>query len=111
MKREFRLTRSADIKRVRREGKSLAHPLFVLFYLPVAEPDVRVAVVATRSVGGAVQRNRAKRRLRAAVAPWLPALKPGYRVLLLARRPILAARFSELQSGLKAALVRADLLS
>jgi ribonuclease P protein component len=110
VKREFRLTRSADIKRVRRDGKSLAHPLFVLFYLPVPEEKTQVAVVATRSVGGAVQRNRAKRRLRAALFPFLPRLKPGYHLLLLARRPLLAAPFDRLQADLEAALSRADLI-
>lgn len=37
----------------------------------------RVAVVASRRVGGSVVRNRARRRLRAAITPCLPGMRPG----------------------------------
>ena len=66
MQRKFRLTRSTDFKRVRRTGKSYAHPFVVLVVQASEVPRVRVGVTAGRSVGGAVQRNRAKRLLREA---------------------------------------------
>ena len=71
MKRNFRLTRSTDFKRVRNAGKSYAHPLLVLVVNPAAENSLKIGVTAGRSVGGAVQRNRAKRLLREAMRPYL----------------------------------------
>ena len=80
MQRKFRLTRSEDFKRVRRFGKSYAHPLVVLIVQtmtseprPVAFSDRgRVGVAAGRTVGTAVYRNRAKRLLREAMRTSYP---------------------------------------
>jgi ribonuclease P protein component len=62
-----------------------------------------VAVVAGRKVGGAVQRNRAKRRLRAALAGG--TLPPELDVVVVARSGVLTADFTSLQTEL-AGLVR-----
>jgi ribonuclease P protein component len=107
--RNFRLTQSTDFKRVRRSGKSYAHPLFVLIVLPAEGETTRVGVSAGRTVGMAVQRNRAKRLLREAIRPILPKIKPGWKILLIARRPILEANFTEIQACLIQLFTRADL--
>ena len=46
MQRKFRLTRFEDFKRVRRDGKSYAHPLVVLIVQNNDQPRVRVGVAA-----------------------------------------------------------------
>ena len=46
---------------MRQSGKSFGDPLVVLIVAPNELGSVRIAVVAGRSVGGAVLRNRAKR--------------------------------------------------
>lgn len=56
------LTRRQDFRKVYDEGHKLVGRTHVLYLLP-AEGDAR-AVVASRKVGGAVQRNRGKRLLR-----------------------------------------------
>ncbi|MCI0521287.1 MAG: ribonuclease P protein component [Chloroflexi bacterium] len=109
MERKFRLTQSAEIGRVRRNGKSYAHPLLVLIVLKNELEQPRVVVAAGRSVGGAVRRNRAKRRLRAAMQPMLTGLIPGWDVMLLARPPLVDADFREVQDALTALLRRARL--
>lgn len=70
----------------------------------------RVGVVAGHRVGGAVQRNRAKRRIRAAMHQLLPALKPGVDVLLIAREPVVKAPFCEVEEALTGLVKRAGLL-
>jgi ribonuclease P protein component len=110
VKRKFRLTRSTDFKRVRRFGKSYAHPLVVLITSPNQEMTVHVGVTASRSVGGAVDRNRAKRRIRACIEPLFPALRPGWDLIFLARKDILRADFKEVKSAFFSLLNRANLL-
>ena len=100
MKRRFRLTSSTEFKRVRRFGKSYAHPLVVLIAHRREDDQTLFGVAAGRSVGKAVQRNRAKRRLRAAIQPALPNAAPGWDVVLIARQPLLEAPFSHVQAAL-----------
>jgi ribonuclease P protein component len=110
VERKFRLTRSTDLQRVRRFGKSYAHPLLVLVAFPNPEPAVRCGVVAGRSLGNAVQRNRAKRLLRSLVQPYLPVLRNGWDLVLIARQPMLEASFPHLQVAFRTLLQRAKLL-
>lgn len=110
MIRRFRLTRTEDFKRVRRSGKSYAHPLVVL-YAAVSNREIpRVGIAAGRTVGKAVQRNRAKRLLRAAMHNLLPLIDNGHDIIVIARASILHASFPEVFEALKQLLMRADLL-
>ena len=111
MKRKFRLTRSTEFKRVRQSGKSFAHPLIVLIAEASQQEATRVGVSAGRSIGKAVERNRAKRRMREAMRPWLPALRPGWNLILLARRPLLQADLPQIQAALSQLLQRSNLLN
>jgi ribonuclease P protein component len=110
VKRGFSLRKSAEIKRVRRQGRSQAHPFLVLIALPNAGQGVRVAVTAGRPVGGAVVRNRAKRVLRAAIQPLLATIASDHDILLLARPAIREARSSEVNQVISGLLKKAGLL-
>jgi len=110
VQRKFRLTRSTDFKRVRRTGKSYAHPFVVLVAQVSDVPKVRVGVTAGRSVGGAVQRNKAKRLLREAMRPLLPELSPGWDLVLIARSALLPTSLQEIRRVLISLLRRAQIL-
>lgn len=110
MNRRFRLASSSDIKRVRRAGKSYAHPLAVLVAHRSDLPTTRCAVTATRSVGSAVARNRAKRRLREALRFWIPRAAPGWELLLIARPPAVTATWKDVQAAVETLLRRARVI-
>ena len=110
MERRFRLTRSTDIKRVRRLGKSYAHPLIVLLMAVSDKQETRFGIVAGRSVGGAVERNRAKRLIRESLRPLLPDINPGWDVLLLARHGMDEANFTKVYNAITTLLQRAHLM-
>ncbi len=109
MKRGFRLSRPADFKRVRRLGRSYAHPFLVLLVLPNDIGKVRVAVAASRAVGGAVQRNRAKRVLRAGILPLLERIASGHDLVLIARAGIADAKAQQTGEALGELLQKAKL--
>ncbi|MDP1617179.1 ribonuclease P protein component [Phenylobacterium sp.] len=67
---------------------------------------VRVGFTATRKVGGAVVRNRAKRRMRAAAHEILPSLaRPGFDYVLIARSGAPARAWPRLLDDVKSALI------
>jgi ribonuclease P protein component len=110
VRRTDRLTRSEDIKRVRQEGHSFAHPSIVLGFLPNQLAYNRTAVIAGRSVGGAVQRNLAKRRIRSAFQGLQGQLTQGYDLVLIARKPILEQSYETLIASIRSLLGRAGLM-
>jgi ribonuclease P protein component len=110
VKRRFRLTRSTDIKRVRRSGKSYAHPLVVLYVLISDEAGTRIGVSAGLASGNAVKRNRAKRLLRVAMTDILPSITPGFDLLLVSRSALPAATIQQTHDAVLSLLKRAGLM-
>src|SRR5262249_16357538 len=99
------LRRAWQFELVYTQGRKLTCPVLVLFHLE-RTPDRRVAFVASRKVGNAVQRNRAKRVLRAATTRVLDELEgsvPGW-LVLVARREILSCTSDEVAAALRALL-------
>ncbi len=75
----------------------------------VADHDVRVGFTVSRKVGNAVARNRARRRLRAALET-LPAerIQSGLDVVVIGRRATLTRPFKALVADLSTALGKVD---
>jgi len=112
VQRKFRLTRSEDFKRVRRYGRSYAHPLVILIALKNEKNEqgsLRVGVTAGRATGTAVRRNRAKRILREAMRSLLPNIASNADLVLVARSGIISANFDEARQALLHLLQRAQL--
>ena len=104
-----RLKTRADFVRVAARGRRAVRPGFIL--QAAARPvetesgTVRIGFTASRKVGNAVVRNRAKRRLRAAAAEVLRrAGRPGTDYVLIARGGTGERRYAELVGDLEAAL-------
>lgn len=103
-----RLTRRAEFLKVAGTGRKWVTPGLILQALPDgAAAPLRVGFTASRKVGIAVARNRARRRLRAACARVLPLhAAPGHDYVLIARTTTLTRPFAALVGDLEAALRR-----
>jgi len=111
VQRKFRLTRSEDFKRVRRSGKSYAHPLVVLIVQSNNQPRLKIGVAAGRTVGTAVYRNRAKRLLREAMRTLIPNIASGLDLILIARPGLVSATLEDTHRALLNLLQRAQILT
>lgn len=95
---------------MRREGRTWSHPLVVLMASPNGGAETRFGIAASKTLGGAVVRNRAKRRLRAFLQNVEAQIVPGWDIVLIAREPLVKAGWTELTEALTALLDRAKLL-
>lgn len=117
----YRLRRSSDLQRVRALGRGHRHPLAILVanrqeVMPAANGRFsknvsRFAFSASRRVGNAVARNRAKRLLREAVRSQIDQIEPGWDCLLIARPQTPAATFAEVETAVRQLLSRSHVLS
>ena len=97
--------------RVRRLGKSYAHPFLILIVQKVDQPFSRFAVSAGTSIGNAVKRNRAKRLLRSALNTLIKDIHPGYNGILIARKPLVYSKCEETKEALESLFRQAELVS
>lgn len=96
------------ILQVRRQPEPHASPTEAAAPVAVAEA-VRVGFTASRKVGNAVKRNRARRRLRAVAEQVLPHATPGNDFVLIARAATIDRDFDALRNDLVAGLKRLKL--
>jgi ribonuclease P protein component len=97
----------AQFRRVYDHGEKRVGKYVVLFVLaPEIEGRTQVGVVASRKVGDAVRRNRAKRVLRSAYREVLPMMTKSCELILVARRSVVDP---EVRSDMVQAELRAHL--
>ena len=109
--RATRLSRKSDFDRVFASGAA-AHHNFVSLRAAANELDhVRVGIICGKRVGGAVVRNRARRRLREATRSLLPRITPAWDILLVIRPPSAKATVAEFVYALEELLRRRGLLA
>jgi ribonuclease P protein component len=106
----YRLRARAEFERVRREGRSWSHRLLVLVACRNELQVTRVGMTASRGVGGAVERNRAKRLMREAWRRCAAHSVPGWDALLIARSAIAQVKMQEVAAALESLLRQAGLV-
>jgi ribonuclease P protein component len=71
------------------------------------DPRIRIGFTATRRIGGSVERNRARRRLREAARLLAPEFaRPGFDYVLIARGGATSRAWPRLLDDVKSALIR-----
>lgn len=108
MRRTYRLRRPEQFQRVRREGRSWELHALVLNAAPSRRRLSRCGFVVGKRVGKAVDRNRARRRVREAVRLCYGSIATGWDLVFILRSSVLATiEFSRLQAIVEELLRRA----
>lgn len=110
MRRRYRLRSKDRFQQVRRQGRSYKHRLVILVALPNDLTYSRFGFTASKRIGNAVKRNRARRLMREAVRLRLDDIKPGWDLVFIARKPIVDATFHEVRAACNQLLGQANLL-
>jgi ribonuclease P protein component len=112
---EQHLRRAAEIRTVREQGRRIECQAFTVWWktrasvtTTTSEPlPARVCVIAsTKAVGGAIQRNRAKRRLREVFRSGQRSVPAGCDLLLIARVAATTWPIAELEKKFAEACAR-----
>lgn len=106
---DARLRARAEFTAVQRGGRRVAARFVILIGLPNTRGADRLGIVASKRVGGAVVRNRAKRRLRELFRrkPTRTTLGfdgPALDVVAIAKREMIDAPFAAVEADFHAAL-------
>ena len=112
--RAARLLKHSDFERVYKQGRRHFSSHMTVFYLRRAESDssqgavgekgARIGFTVGRVLGGAVERNRIKRRLREAVRLRLAMLKGAVDVVINPKKSVLTVEFSVVREEVGRAL-------
>lgn len=94
----------SDFDAVFKKGGSRSTATVVVYALRVGEGPLRAGFTAARAIGGAVRRNRARRRVREAFRRLAGGVAGGWWVVVVARPRAVEAPFSEVLGGLERAL-------
>jgi ribonuclease P protein component len=103
------LRRRADFEAIGRQGSARSTPLLVLRSLRTGRAETRIGLSTPRTLGGAVQRNRVRRRLRSSLRERIGRIGPGWDLLLIARPAAGDASQAELGAAIDALLARSDI--
>jgi ribonuclease P protein component len=110
VKQSFRLAEKVRVRReferAYKEGVRIPGRFMTLFVVPNGRATPRLGVSATRKLGSAVERNRAKRLLRDVFRRRKVAA--GVDIVVVPRREMLDAPFASLEADFHAALDRRD---
>ena len=104
------LTRPQDFAALQSEGTTRSHQLLLVRFLRTDLDTTRFGLSTGRRLGGAVIRNRVRRRLREALRVMAPSFQPGWDVLIIARPGLVGADFATLVVALRRILVRGGVL-
>ncbi len=105
--RACRLLRRAEFDAVYREGRRRASPSFVVFLRPNGRAISRFGLSVKRAQGGAVRRNRIRRRVREILRTHRHEIASGWDIVIHPRNQAATANFESLTSELLTCIQKA----
>jgi len=110
MKRAERVCAGRDFVAVRTKGRAVHSGTLTVSWLATDRPLSRFGFVTSKKVGGAVQRNLVKRRLRAIIDARRGHVAPGFDIVLIAKLAAAQSDFPTLAAEVDRLLRRGHLL-
>jgi ribonuclease P protein component len=104
------LSRPQEFAALQGSGTVRSHPLLTARFLRTDLETTRFGLATGRKLGGAVVRNRVRRRLREVLRAMAPSFQPGWDVLIIARPAIVEADHQVLVETLRRLLRRGGVL-
>ena len=110
MKFTTSLKKNHEFKRLYNKGKSAASQCVAIYCRRNGKPENRLGVTVSTKLGGAVQRNRIRRRLKEIYRLNEEKLSKGYDVVIVARMRSRYTGYRELESSVLALFSKLNLM-
>ena len=104
------LTKNHEFRRLYNKGKSAASKYIVVYCARNNRQENRLGITVSTKLGGAVQRNRIKRRLKEVYRLNEQSLCKGYNIVLVARLGSRYAIWSELEASVLSQFIKLGLI-
>ena len=98
------LKENKDFRRIYYRGKSEASPALVTYAMKSRLPYSRVGITSGKKIGGAVERNRARRLIRAAFSLYEDNLNGSWDIVFVARTRTTEVKMQEVAAQMEAQL-------
>ncbi len=105
-----RIKKSREFNFIYRRGKFVVSRSVVLYYYPNRLQAHRLGFSISKKTGNSVQRHRIKRRFKEALRSLQGELKPGYDIVIVARKPAVNVKYREAREELWLACRKAKLI-
>lgn len=109
--KENRLSADKEIKYILRKGKKIVTDGFVFLYIKSKKSQPQFAFIASKKVGNSVERNRAKRVLKALVYKEIPDLTKNVEGIFVSRMNILTMDKAKVEEDIKQTFSKIDLIT
>ena len=109
LQRKFRLRQKSGFKSIFELGKNYSVK-YVAIYVIFKGPN-RFGFIASKKVGNAVQRNRAKRLMREVVRLHLSEIRKDIQIICIARARIKGVSYSEVENSMMNMFKKANILN
>ena len=101
MNRKYSLKKNRDFQYIYRRGKAKGAKSMLLLFVAQRKDTVAVGFCVSKKIGNSVVRNRVKRRMKEAFRPEIDRLRPGSRMVFIARPPLAEATFEQVQKTMR----------
>jgi len=95
------LKKNHEFKRLYKRGNSISSPFAVVYCRRNGLGENRLGLTVSTKIGGAVARNRVRRRFKEIYRLYEPQLSPGHDIVIVARVKARYAKYDELNRSLR----------
>jgi len=102
--KDKRLNLKREISRIKKFGRRIESPLFSLLILDLSENPTKIGTITSSKLGGAVERNKARRVLSNLVEKNYGQLPVGVKIVLIAKKMLLESNNEEINAQFNSVL-------
>ena len=81
-----------------------------MYYNSSKNKNVKIGISVSKKVGGAVQRNRARRVIREAITPFLENINKNFNIIIVAKENFLTFSYNNVKNNIEYMLKKAGLV-